>query len=159
MIIINKTLIPYCSDSNKLIKINNIKEIITLLSFTITHTWLMILLIKLPHWPIREPEKANKKIWIFNHKCTYREDTNRPQNNWRSTANELKGSISSTQLIFPLTTGLIKNKHRKIHKCIACCYHHLTDIMVEFSQIPKFRSLIKCCYVWHPSIFTYECRQ
>ena len=26
-------------------------------------------------------------------------------------------------------------------KPIACCYHHLTDMLVEFSQIPIYRSL------------------
>ena len=42
---------------------------------------------------------------------------------------------------------IIKNRRGKILKFIAYCYHHLTDMLAEFSQIPIFHSLVKCHYV------------
>ena len=59
----------------------------------------------------------------------------------------------STQLVFPLATMLAfcrKFRRRYILKLIACCYC-LTDMLVEFSQILIFCSLVKCRY----SVYMY----
>ena len=47
-----------------------------------------------------------------------------------------------------------KTGRRKIQKLIACCYHHLSEkMLVEFSQIPIFCSVVKCCYNNNNNVF------
>ena len=45
----------------------------------------------------------------------------------------------------------------KILKFLTCCYHHLIDMLFEFSQSRILLTLLKCLNVPHPSMFTNFC--
>ena len=50
-----------------------------------------------------------------------------------------------------------KTRPSKIMKLLTCRWHHLIDMLVEFSQNHIFLTLLKCLKVPYPSMFTNFC--